>query len=388
MTRALTGHRVLVISRSTTAHPGSGGMETSAASLIRAFHELGALTSLLTTELPDGLHLYEADDHVHTWTIRTPKPGRYSRSWWRTTSRPGPWDLWNPTMVVSEGDSAAEYLRRATVPVIVHAHGTTLMEARSALGDGLRGILKACLNLARTPHRNRFLRGAARVLSAGASVQHSLQMPPYSLPPERLMLLANSVATDEFSFSKAARLRIRTDLALPVNATVMLNLGRLTRDKGVETSIRVLTHMPNAHLVIAGDGPSASKLERLSAALGLQQRVHFLGKVTSEVARDLLNGSDCLIFPTRRLEGFPMVILEAAAAGLPIVTTKSAHVPAPFPAERVQTLDPSASVAEFATAVTNVLISGERASYLPAEYSIHTLPWRLMDTLEDLLEKK
>jgi glycosyltransferase involved in cell wall biosynthesis len=71
-----------------------------------------------------------------------------------------------------------------------------------------------------------------------------------------------------------------------------------------------------------GDGPLRDEAEALAAELRLGERVEFTGHITEEEALQYYLGSAILVLPTYFQEGFPMTILQAVAAGLPIITTK------------------------------------------------------------------
>jgi len=112
---------------------------------------------------------------------------------------------------------------------------------------------------------------------------------------------------------------------------VVLSLGRLVERKGFDQVIRVFTaitqKIPRAVYLIAGDGPEASKLERLVVELKLQNNVRLLGPVSDEDRAFLYASADVFVMPTRAyehdVEGFGIVYLEAAAYGLPVIATSA-----------------------------------------------------------------
>ena len=101
-------------------------------------------------------------------------------------------------------------------------------------------------------------------------------------------------------------------------------VGRLIPEKNVTFLLRVFAHikmeMPDFNAVIIGDGPERDKLEKLCKDLGLENNVAFLGflKNSLEVISHM-KASKVFVFPSIR-EGFGMVVLEAMASGLPVVT--------------------------------------------------------------------
>lgn len=86
---------------------------------------------------------------------------------------------------------------------------------------------------------------------------------------------------------------------------------------------RVVSAFPAAHLLVIGDGPLRSSLERLAAQLDLGGRVHFLGAVVNELLPRYLSAADLFVLPSR-LESWGTVMLEALACGTPVVATPTA----------------------------------------------------------------
>lgn len=111
----------------------------------------------------------------------------------------------------------------------------------------------------------------------------------------------------------------------PGAPTRALVLGRLVPVKGVDVAVRALASRPGLTLTIAGDGPERARLEALAAAVA-PGRVRFVGRLAPAAARRLIADHDVLLAPSRvlksgRTEGMPRVILEALAAGRPVVTS-------------------------------------------------------------------
>jgi glycosyltransferase involved in cell wall biosynthesis len=104
---------------------------------------------------------------------------------------------------------------------------------------------------------------------------------------------------------------------------VVLAAGRLVEGKGfhllIDAFARIAAGNPEARLMVAGDGPERAALERKVASLELQGRVGLIGPVASLVP--LLQLADVFALPSLH-EGLPLVILEALAAGRPILATR------------------------------------------------------------------
>jgi glycosyltransferase involved in cell wall biosynthesis len=109
------------------------------------------------------------------------------------------------------------------------------------------------------------------------------------------------------------------DLARTQSTGVVIgSLGRLTEQKGYDLLVRALPGLPNARLVLVGDGPERPALERMARGLGVADRLTVTGWVTD--APSHLAGFDLFALPSR-WEGMPLGILEAMHAELPVVAT-------------------------------------------------------------------
>src|SRR5688572_9066235 len=115
---------------------------------------------------------------------------------------------------------------------------------------------------------------------------------------------------------------LKTSLGIPASAPVIGSVGRLSIQKSPTDFIRVAEAVhrsrPDAHFIWVGDGPLEEHVRKLSTFLQLDATIHWLGQ-RSDV-HQLLHLFDCLIL-TSRWEGFPIVVLEAMAAGVPVVAT-------------------------------------------------------------------
>ncbi|MFO7171402.1 MAG: glycosyltransferase family 4 protein [Bacillota bacterium] len=127
---------------------------------------------------------------------------------------------------------------------------------------------------------------------------------------------------DVQKFSSGRRGWLRKRLGLGPEVPVALYAGRLGREKNLDLLLDafrlVEERCPDCRLALAGDGPLRPHLEARVADLGLGGRVHFLGAVPPEAMADCYAGADLFVFAsTTETQG--LVILEAMAAGLPVV---------------------------------------------------------------------
>ncbi len=102
----------------------------------------------------------------------------------------------------------------------------------------------------------------------------------------------------------------------------LLFVGRLYHRKGVDLLIDAMRSVPDASLVICGDGPELRNL--VSRSVGLTDRITFTGHVDHARIRSELRRSACLVLPSRGSENQPMTILDAFANGVPVITSDNA----------------------------------------------------------------
>jgi glycosyltransferase involved in cell wall biosynthesis len=185
------------------------------------------------------------------------------------------------------------------------------------------------------------------------------------LPADKLLVIPNGVDVERFAAAQGAS---PASLALPAGRRAIACIGRLEEQKGVdwllETMRPLFTQMPEHDLVLVGDGPLRAELEALAARLGISERVHFVG-FRSDVA-EILAASDLLVLPSR-WEGMPNVVLEAMAAGRPVVATDVSGVTEALGGGAQEQVAPGNDPREFARKVAAILGQGELAARLGRE---------------------
>ena len=113
---------------------------------------------------------------------------------------------------------------------------------------------------------------------------------------------------------------IRRKLRIPDDRPVALLVGRIVPHKGVEHFIEAARHLPSAQLLVAGEGSSLEAMEEFAEALGVKDRVRFLGRISQENLPKVYAACDLFVLPSvSRLEAFGIVALEAMATGKPVV---------------------------------------------------------------------
>lgn len=119
------------------------------------------------------------------------------------------------------------------------------------------------------------------------------------------------------------------------HGNIILFVGCLTKDKGVNYLIECMTEVwkryRNARLIIVGDGPMKEELITRSEEISSLGNIEFKGQIKHEDIPYLMDGADLFVLPSIRttdsIEGTPTVLIEAMAAGLPIVASSVGGIP-------------------------------------------------------------
>ena len=145
----------------------------------------------------------------------------------------------------------------------------------------------------------------------------------YTNPP----LIPNGIPTDEYAPDPDKRVQWRQAHGIEPHATVLTHVGRFAPPKNhallVEAFAQVRSDAP-LYLLLVGAGELEDAVREQVAGLGLESRVRFLG-IRADVA-DILRASDVFVLSSR-WEGNPLSVMEAMAAGLPVVSTAVGGVP-------------------------------------------------------------
>jgi len=154
--------------------------------------------------------------------------------------------------------------------------------------------------------------------------------------PERLQVVPNGIDTERFRLPPdihTARDTLGTALgtsvpAAPPDALLLCSVGRHVKRKGFHWFVEfVMPRLPdNVHYWIAGNGPHTDAVQRVIDRKGLHPRVQMLGRVSEENLAHLYRGADLFVMPNvpvaGDMEGFGVVLLEAAQCGTPAIASR------------------------------------------------------------------
>lgn len=221
------------------------------------------------------------------------------------------WDVvhshWiNPdAYAVSRWEGAARAIQVATV----HGH--------AALGMGIGAVP--------TPLIRQALQALDHVIAVSSELRDVL-VRQFSVPATKVSVQFNGI--DATQFQPRPNSAARRDLGLAQNLRIILVVARLSPEKGLDLLLRAMANqrLPSTRLHIIGDGPLRTELLDLRERLGLQSMVHFEGPVRHEKLPVWFATADLLCLPSWH-EGCPVVVHEALASGLPVVSTRVGAVP-------------------------------------------------------------
>ncbi|HLE83314.1 MAG TPA: glycosyltransferase, partial [Thermoanaerobaculia bacterium] len=200
-------------------------------------------------------------------------------------------------------------------------------------------------------------RWAARALAVSGAARDAWAAA--GLAPERLTVVHNGVdvgGVRRGAGEAAARAAIRRELGVAADAPLALTVSVLRAGKGLEVLLEavpaVLDALPRARFAVVGDGPARDSLQASAAAAGLTAALVWTGFRRDVPA--LLAAADLFVLPSLD-DAFPTALLEAMAAGLPVVATRAGGIPEIVDDGATGVLVPAEDPAALARAVAALL---------------------------------
>ena len=141
---------------------------------------------------------------------------------------------------------------------------------------------------------------------------------------DKFKVLKNAIDLKKYTFNLSIRNRIRENLGIKDNVTVIGNIGRFSKQKNHLYLLKIFKNYhkknPNSVLLLAGDGELKDKIIKKIKLLNLQKSVKMLGEVNN--VNELLQAMDIFLLPSL-FEGLSLAVVEAEAAGLPCVLSNT-----------------------------------------------------------------
>ncbi|MBI2144037.1 glycosyltransferase [Candidatus Woesearchaeota archaeon] len=238
-------------------------------------------------------------------------------SLWYVAKKEKP-DVIHAHWILPQGLAAAMVGRLLEIPVVVTAHAGDVFPLNNAFFRLLSGLAL----------------GSASAITANSTYTKSavgrMTRKPVSVIPMGVDLALFS------SSSASAAAAVRKKHGLSPGSRMILFVGRLAEKKGVKHLIdamrRIARAFPACRLVVVGDGPEKASLVRQSQQLGLPESVVFAGSIPNRELPEFYRAADVFVLPSvvaksGDTEGLGVVLLEAIAAGCPVVASNVGGIP-------------------------------------------------------------
>lgn len=254
------------------------------------------------------------------------------------------------------GAMVAEACKLAEVPLVIHFHGADAHH-------------RATVNAYKDDYLRAF-QYASTIIGVSNDMINSLRQ--LGAPAEKLVLNPYGINTERFAPSTEAS----------TASSNFLFVGRFVSKKSPQTTIHafheVSKNYPQARLIMAGGGPLLEESKALTQELGIADKVDFPGVLSSDEISRLLRESCCFVQhsvtpPDGDMEGTPNTVLEAAAAGLPIVSTRHAGIKEAVQDGKTGYLVDEYDTRAMAMKMAEILASPDRARQMGAEGRKHIL---------------
>ncbi|MFJ3101440.1 glycosyltransferase [Streptomyces sp. NPDC086835] len=140
----------------------------------------------------------------------------------------------------------------------------------------------------------------------------------WGVPGPRIHVVPNGIEAARFRFDASGRRATRDRLGVPADAYVVGGVGRLVPGKRFDVLIEAVAALPGVRLLLAGDGPERDALRALAVRLRAADRIRLLGECDADGVAALLSAVDLFVSASRE-EAFGLAVVEALAAGLPVL---------------------------------------------------------------------
>lgn len=217
-----------------------------------------------------------------------------------------------------DGVYAMELAERLKVPFLVTFHGYDITISRKAIWQTGKFLYYQLIF-----HEEKLKRKASAFIAVSNFIRQQLIDKGY--PEDKIIQHYIGVNTARFcpSDSKA-------------DERYILCVGRHTQKKGIDTLLQAFAQIaqkhPSVSLIQIGKGEMTQSLKALAEELGISQRVRFLGAQSHETVLKLMQNAEIFALPSQTAnngdcEGLPIVINEASACGIPVVSTWHSGIP-------------------------------------------------------------
>lgn len=327
--------RIAVSTKATTFHKGFGGLETQNKALCEGLARLGHEVVVFSPKL-ELIETEKVENGVIYAFVACSKPKFSILTSWSKNS-------WNNRLLesftaedaksrfdvfISQSSSGLAIIakkRDFNIPALSVVHGSKLGEFQTRLNSITSPIdfLKVLIDL---PHillnfftvQRQFIHGSDLIIAVSSAVKRSLVEETF-VDERKIKVIHNGIATDIVP----ENLQKETEDFFEENKIKLLYVGQIAREKGMDYLLNILkdSRFENFQLIAVGGGSYLGALKEKIKLAGLAKKFILKGKLDYSKVVDyyVFSQPDIFVFPTKRIEGFPMVLVEAMLASLPIV---------------------------------------------------------------------
>jgi phosphatidylinositol alpha-1,6-mannosyltransferase len=288
--------------------------------------------------------------------------------------------MWFP-----DGAACRWALKGAPIPYFVAAHGTEVFEDFTTVRNSVRTVLVRRL-------KRKVFHDAEKVFPVSQYTRKAV-LEEAGGNDNGVITVNNGV--NSMIFKKTAVNSNVEARYRPRGERILLTVTRLYPYKGVDRMLESLPAIsqavPDVKYLIVGEGPDRQRLEDLTARLGLQTQVCFLGRLALSEIVELYNLADLFVMLSREeppdVEGFGLVFLEAAACGLPSVGGRSGGIPDAIDEGKSGWLVDPCNTQEITATIIDLLGSPERLERA-SEFCLSTAPQKNWEQAADRILKE
>ena len=329
-------HNICCFTRLTFSHEIKGGMEIHTRVLSEELVKRGHRVSILTTSLKPMKELVQQENGVEIHYLPVPNPAQYSKEFFDLSLRrfkqlhdQSPFNV-----IWSESAGALGYVKQNTgmykIPMFLKLQGShigNIVTIYRSSGDLKKGLLNVLLNIPNLL-KNYFMwyipliRKSRMIICPSPQTAKELRSETLT-SKSKVYVSINGIDVDEFRPDPSKREKGRKILKLNDEDILVLNVGRITSDKGIDILLQAIAEcipqFPKIKVAIVGVGNERANLEQLSKNLGIDAHIRFLGFIPNENLPEYYNACDLFVCPTVRVESFGIVLAEAMACGKPVI---------------------------------------------------------------------
>lgn len=165
------------------------------------------------------------------------------------------------------------------------------------------------------------LKSSKKIIAVSDKLKRDL-LTHYEVLEDKIVVIPNGVDMNKFKPNKINRSKIRSLYGIPNDEIILIFVGHMFKLKGLDYIIEAISDLNNIKLLVVGEDPNIKSYREKVIKVGIQDKVIFAGKILEGI-EDYYTASDIFLLPSSS-EGFPISGIEAAASGLPIISTNVA----------------------------------------------------------------